>query len=53
MITDIRGGMEVVEKLKKFEPKTLFDASKISGITPAGLDVLHLYIHLHHKRLNA
>lgn len=45
--------LEVVEKLKKFEPKTLFDASKISGITPAGLDVLHLYIHLHHKRLNA
>ncbi len=44
--------LEVVEKLKQFAPKTLFDASKISGITPAGIDVLHLYIHLHHKRFN-
>lgn len=42
--------LEVVEKLKKFEPKTLLDASKISGITPAGIDVLHLYIHLHHRK---
>lgn len=38
--------LEVVEKLNKFRPKTLFAASAISGITPASLDVLHLYIHL-------
>ncbi|PAF53477.1 tRNA uridine-5-carboxymethylaminomethyl(34) synthesis enzyme MnmG [Helicobacter sp. 13S00482-2] len=38
--------LEVVEKLNKFRPKTLFNASRISGITPASLDVLHLYIHL-------
>lgn len=42
--------LEVVEKLNKFRPATLFHASNISGITPAGLDVLHLYIHLHHKK---
>ncbi|MCP4652512.1 MAG: tRNA uridine-5-carboxymethylaminomethyl(34) synthesis enzyme MnmG [Candidatus Omnitrophica bacterium] len=32
---------EVVEKLKKFNPKTLGDALKISGITPAA--VLNIY----------
>ena len=41
--------LEVVEKLKKFSPKSLFEASEISGITPASLDVLHLYIHLRTK----
>lgn len=43
--------LEVIEKLKKFTPKSLFEASEISGITPASLDVLHLYIHLHHKKM--
>lgn len=38
--------LEVVEKLNKFRPTTLLSASKISGITPASIDVLHLYIHL-------
>ena len=38
--------LEVIEKLKKCNPKSLFEASEISGITPASLDVLHLYIHL-------
>lgn len=42
--------LEVIEKLKKFNPKSLFEASEISGITPASLDVLHLYIHLYHKK---
>ena len=42
--------LEVIEKLKKFTPKSLFEASEISGITPASIDVLHLYIHLHHKK---
>lgn len=43
--------LEVIEKLKTFTPKSLFEASEISGITPASLDVLHLYIHLHHKKV--
>ncbi len=43
--------LEIIEKLKKFTPKSLFEASEISGITPASLEVLQLYIHLHHKNL--
>lgn len=35
---------EVVEKLQRFNPPTLFAASEISGITPAALDILHVYI---------
>ncbi|MCX2716563.1 tRNA uridine-5-carboxymethylaminomethyl(34) synthesis enzyme MnmG [Helicobacter sp. MIT 21-1697] len=42
--------LEVIEKLKIFTPKSLFEANEISGITPASIDVLHLYIHLHHKK---
>lgn len=37
---------EVVEKLEKFRPPTLFNASEISGITPASLDILHMYINI-------
>lgn len=33
---------EVVEKLEKHRPPTLFNASLISGITPAALDIIHL-----------
>lgn len=40
---------EAVEKLKKFNPPTLFNASEISGITPAAIDVIHLYINLRCK----
>lgn len=40
---------EVVEKLEKFKPQTLFAASKISGITPAALDILHIYIKMKKK----
>ena len=35
---------EIVEKLNKFRPPTLFAASEISGVTPAAIDILHLYI---------
>ncbi|MBD5166011.1 tRNA uridine-5-carboxymethylaminomethyl(34) synthesis enzyme MnmG [Helicobacter sp.] len=41
--------LEVIEKLKKFNPKSLFEASEISGVTPASLEVLQLYIHLRNK----
>lgn len=41
--------LEVIEKLNKFRPKTLREALQISGITPASIDVLHLYIHLRTK----
>lgn len=37
---------EVVEKLKRFRPKTLREAAAISGITPASIEVLSLYIFL-------
>lgn len=35
---------EVVEKLENAKPPTLFAASQISGITPAALDILQIYI---------
>lgn len=41
---------EVVEKLEKFTPPTLFAASEISGITPAAIDILHIYIKMNEKK---
>ena len=41
---------EVVEKLEKFAPLTLFAASEISGITPAAIDILHIYIKMSEKK---
>ena len=35
---------EVVEKLERFAPPTLFAASEISGVTPPAIDILHIYI---------
>ena len=35
---------EVIEKLNKHKPATLFHASQISGITPSAIDIIHLYI---------
>lgn len=44
---DISGlSKEVIEKLKKHQPATLFNASEISGITPSAIDILHLYINM-------
>jgi len=35
---------EIVEKLNTINPPTLFNASEISGVTPAALEILHIYI---------
>ena len=40
---------EVIEKLEKHRPPTLFNASLISGITPAALDIIHLNINVKQK----
>ena len=40
---------EIVEKLTKSTPPTLFNASEISGVTPASLEILHIYIKMAQK----
>ncbi len=40
---------EVVEKLEKSNPPTLFAASEISGITPASLEILHVHIKMRQR----
>ncbi len=40
---------EIVEKLQKATPPTLQSASRISGITPAALEILHVYIKMKTK----
>ena len=41
---------EVIEKLKKFNPPTLFNASQISGVTPSAVDIIHLHIDMKIKK---
>ena len=41
---------EVIEKLEKFAPRTLGDAKRIPGITPASIINLHIAISLHRKK---
>ena len=40
---------EIVEKLERATPPTLFEASRISGITPAAVEILHVYIKMGEK----
>ena len=40
---------EVVEKLEMFNPPTLQAAMQISGITPAAVEILHIYIRIAKK----
>jgi len=40
---------EIVEKLQKVSPPTLFEASRISGVTPAAIEILHIYIKMRGK----
>ncbi len=52
-ISNISGlSHEVVEKLNKIKPPTLFSASQISGVTPAAIDILQIYIKLYEKNSN-
>ncbi|MBS3818256.1 tRNA uridine-5-carboxymethylaminomethyl(34) synthesis enzyme MnmG [bacterium] len=41
---------EVVEKLERTSPKTLGEAKKISGVTPAAIENIHMDIKLKKKR---
>lgn len=41
--------VEVIEKLENSRPATLYNASLISGITPAALDIIHLNMNLSTK----
>jgi tRNA uridine 5-carboxymethylaminomethyl modification enzyme len=48
---DVSGlGNEAAEKLRKFNPPTLFEASEIQGMTPAAIDALHVYIVMKNKK---
>jgi tRNA uridine 5-carboxymethylaminomethyl modification enzyme len=50
----VRGfSKEVIDKLQKFQPPTLQAASQISGITPAAIDILHIYIKMAEKKQQA
>jgi len=40
---------EIIEKFNTFNPPTLHAASQISGVTPAALDILHIYIKMEQK----
>jgi tRNA uridine 5-carboxymethylaminomethyl modification enzyme len=41
---------EIVDKLGKFNPPTLQAASQISGMTPAALDILQIYIKMGQRK---
>ena len=41
---------EVIEKLNRFKPKTLGEANKISGVTPAALLNIHIFIQIQAKK---
>lgn len=41
---------EIKEKLKTFNPPTLEAAKQISGVTPAAIDILHIYIRMQDKK---
>jgi len=41
--------IEIVEKLTSIKPETLFQASEISGVTPAAIDIVHMWIKMREK----
>ena len=40
---------EIVEKLSKATPPTLFSASQISGVTPAAIEIVHVHIKMRQR----
>ena len=42
---------EMVEKFEKFNPPTLQAASQISGVTPAAIEILQIYIKMEQKKI--
>ena len=40
---------EIVEKLERATPPTLYSALQISGITPASIEIIHIYIKMAQK----
>ncbi len=44
---------EIIEKFYNFNPPTLHAASQISGVTPAAIDILHIYIKMEQKKKKA
>jgi len=44
---------EIIEKFETFNPPTLFAASEIQGVTPAAIDILHIYIKIEQKKKSA
>ena len=47
----VRGfSKEVIDKLETFQPPTLQAASQISGVTPAAIDILHIYMKMAEKK---
>jgi tRNA uridine 5-carboxymethylaminomethyl modification enzyme len=40
------------EKLGRVRPQTLGQASRISGVTPAAISLIHVYIEIQAKRLS-
>lgn len=40
---------EIIEKLEKATPPTLFAASQISGVTPASLEIIHVHIKMRQR----
>ncbi len=40
---------EIIEKMETFNPPTLQAASQISGVTPAAIEIIHIYIKMAQK----
>lgn len=43
---------EIIEKLEKATPPTLFSASQISGVTPAALEIVHVHIKMRQRSMS-
>ena len=41
---------EVVEKLTRVRPSTLGQASRIPGMTPAALSIIHIYLEMNSQK---